>query len=164
MIGSIASSFPADISSTLLQQLKATSESATVENSPARAIKDQAIARTDSQSEKLTDMGKEFESVFLSMLLKELRQSLDEGFFSGETSDSMGGMFDLFISKHLAESSPLGIGDMVASQVAKITMSDGGAAAGLSAIAPLNAKNAASYEKQRSSQGAEGPPSISVSA
>ncbi len=61
-------------------------------------------------------MGTEFESVFLSMMLKEMRKSLDEGFFGGDSSDSFGGMFDLFIGQHLAQSNPTGIGDLVLQQ------------------------------------------------
>ncbi|MEO1615043.1 MAG: rod-binding protein [Planctomycetota bacterium] len=68
--------------------------------------------------EDMSELGSEFESVFLSLLLKELRQTLDEGFFGSESSDSFGGMFDMYIGKHLSENSPLGIGDMIETQYA----------------------------------------------
>ena len=70
-------------------------------------------------AEQMKALGNEFEGVFLSMMLKEMRQSLDEGLFQGDSSDSFGGMFDLFIGKHLAQSNPIGIGDLVLQQYSK---------------------------------------------
>ena len=62
-------------------------------------------------------VGVEFESVFLSMMIKEMRNSLqDGGFFGEESSDTFGGLFDLFIGKHLAEAQPLGISEMLVQQ------------------------------------------------
>ena len=56
----------------------------------------------------------EFEGVFLSLLLKEMRGTLQNGgFFGEEGSDTFGGMFDLFLGQHLAKSTPLGIADMI---------------------------------------------------
>lgn len=60
----------------------------------------------------------DFESVFLSLMLKEMRNTLDSkegGLFSGENSDTLGGMFDMFMSQHLAESNPLGIATAIES-------------------------------------------------
>ena len=76
----------------------------------------------DSQSNqnRIEAVGVEFESVFLSMMIKEMRNSLDGGgFFGEESSDTYGGMFDLFIGKHLAESKPLGISDLLLEQYNK---------------------------------------------
>ena len=65
-------------------------------------------------------VGKEFESVFLSMMVKEMRKSIEgDGLFAGDESDTYGGMFDMFIGKHLAESQPLGIGNMLLQQYEK---------------------------------------------
>lgn len=70
--------------------------------------------------ERLEAVGAEFESVFLSMMIKEMRKSLDGGgFFGQESSDTYGGLFDLFIGKHLAEAKPLGIGEMLLQQYDK---------------------------------------------
>ena len=64
--------------------------------------------------ERLESVGKDFEGVFLSLLLKEMRGTLENGgFFGEENSDSYGGMFDLFIGQHLADSTPLGIAELV---------------------------------------------------
>ena len=63
-------------------------------------------------AEQAQKLGKEFESVFVSLLLKEMRNTLDQGeggLFGSEQSDTFGGMFDQFMGTHLADSSPLGI-------------------------------------------------------
>jgi Rod binding domain-containing protein len=63
-------------------------------------------------------VGQEFESIFVSLLLKEMRNSLDTGeggLFGSEQSDTFGGMFDQFMGQHLAEASPLGIADAIKS-------------------------------------------------
>ncbi|MGB7346362.1 MAG: rod-binding protein [Pirellulaceae bacterium] len=74
-----------------------------------------------SGSKEVEEVGTEFESVFLSMMLKEMRNSLDGGgFFGEESSDTFGGMFDLFIGKHLAQTRPLGIGNLLLDQYEKI--------------------------------------------
>jgi Rod binding domain-containing protein len=55
-----------------------------------------------------------FESVFLSMLLKEMRQTLEGGSFFGEDgSDIYGGLFDLYLGQHLAQGRGIGIATMV---------------------------------------------------
>lgn len=68
---------------------------------------------------RLTNMAKEFESTFLSMLLKEMRQTLDEdgGFFPGDTGDVQGGLFDLYLGKHLADSGGVGLAAAIVRQM-----------------------------------------------
>ncbi|MEM8734204.1 MAG: rod-binding protein [Planctomycetota bacterium] len=73
----------------------------------------------DMGEQQLEAVGKEMEGVFLSMLLKEMRNSLEDGFFGKEGSDTYGGMFDLFIGQHLAESKPLGLSDTLLNQYTK---------------------------------------------
>ncbi len=60
---------------------------------------------------KLKSTAKEFEATLLSMLLKEMRQSLDEdgGLFPGDSGDVQGGLFDMFMSRHLADSGGIGL-------------------------------------------------------
>lgn len=73
---------------------------------------------SDSGKERIEQVASDFESVFLSLLLKEMRNTLDQengGLFGGEGSDTMGGMFDMFMGKHLADASPLGISNAVES-------------------------------------------------
>ncbi|MEO1526937.1 MAG: rod-binding protein [Planctomycetota bacterium] len=79
------------------------------------------IAPGEMSAEQIESVGTDFEGVFLSLMLKEMRKSLDEGgFFSGEGSDTYGGMFDMFIGQHLAQSKPLGIGQMLVDQYDRI--------------------------------------------
>ena len=63
---------------------------------------------------RMEEVGQSFESVFLSMILKEMRNTLEGGgFFGEEASDTYGGLFDLYIGQAVAEASPLGLGEMV---------------------------------------------------
>lgn len=60
------------------------------------------------------DVGEQFESLFVAMLLKEMRQSMSEdGLFSGDSADVYGGMFDLFLGQHIASQGRLGIADLL---------------------------------------------------
>ena len=61
-------------------------------------------------------VAKEFESVFVSLMLKEMRNTLDEGFFGSESSDVLGGMFDQFLGQHIAASSPFGLQQLLVAQ------------------------------------------------
>ena len=77
----------------------------------SKAAAKSASIEDDATAQGLEAVSGEFESVFYSMMLKTMRNSLTEGgLFGGEKSDSMGGMFDLFMSQHLAKAQPLGIG------------------------------------------------------
>lgn len=61
--------------------------------------------------------GTEFEAVFMSMMVKQLRETLEGGFFGEEKSDTFGAMFDMYLGQHLAESQPLGIGKAIETYV-----------------------------------------------
>lgn len=64
----------------------------------------------------------DFESVFVSLMLKEMRNTLDSengGLFAGEGSDTFGSMFDMFMGKHIAASKPLGIGNAIETYMAQ---------------------------------------------
>jgi len=55
-------------------------------------------------------MATEFEGMFLSQLLKEMRGTLKPGtMFAGDNSDIEGGLFDMLMSKHLAEAGGVGL-------------------------------------------------------
>lgn len=52
----------------------------------------------------------QFESMFVSLLLKEMRQTQEgDGLFAGESSDTYGGMFDMYLGDYLAKCGPLGV-------------------------------------------------------
>lgn len=59
---------------------------------------------------------KEFESVFVSLLLKEMRNTLSEGFFGEESSDVLGGMFDQYMGQHISSAAQFGIQELVQAQ------------------------------------------------
>ena len=68
------------------------------------------------QPQSVESVASEFESIFLSLMLKEMRNTLDSengGLFGKEGSDTFGGMFDQFMGQHLAQAQPLGIGDAI---------------------------------------------------
>lgn len=52
---------------------------------------------------------REFESVFVSMMLKTMRQSMSKDMFAGDDSDTFGGMFDAFMGQHIAENGGIGL-------------------------------------------------------
>lgn len=60
---------------------------------------------------KEKEMASEMEATFLSMLLKEMRQTLepDGGLFPGDSGDVQGGLFDLYIGRHIAETGGVGL-------------------------------------------------------
>lgn len=79
-------------------------------NAGAQAAQESAkVGR--AQEAKLQETAKEFEATLVSLLLKEMRQSLDPkgGLFPGDDADVQGGLFDMFLSKHLADAGGVGI-------------------------------------------------------
>jgi peptidoglycan hydrolase FlgJ len=55
-------------------------------------------------------LARQFESVFMAQLIKEMRQTLEPGsFFGNDPGDVYGGMFDLFMGKHLAKAGGIGL-------------------------------------------------------
>lgn len=54
------------------------------------------------------------EEVFLSLLVKEMRQGMDpeDGLFGKDSGDVMGGMFDQFMSQHLVQAGGIGLARM----------------------------------------------------
>lgn len=73
----------------------------------------QAVSEKLNSKEQAAEVGKEFESLFLSLMLKEMRSSLEGGMFQGDGSDVYGGLFDMMMGQSLASSSPLGIQKMI---------------------------------------------------
>ncbi len=71
----------------------------------AQAFSQLQSSRTASAEEVAAD----FESIFVSQLLKEMRNTLQEGLFSGEGSDTYGGLFDLYLGRHLSQAGGFGL-------------------------------------------------------
>ena len=74
----------------------------------------------DAAKEQQAEVAEAFESVFISMLVKEMRQTTgDEGLFAGDNSDTFGGMFDLYMGQHLAKGSNIGVDKMIKDSFAR---------------------------------------------
>ena len=68
------------------------------------------------------EAGKAFESVFASILLKQMRQTLSssgQGLFGKDPGDVFGGLFDHFMSQHMTQRGSLGIAAMIENHLAK---------------------------------------------
>ena len=71
-----------------------------------------------SHKPSLQDAAQGFESVFLSLLLKEMRQTLEPGaLFGSDQSDVYGGMFDQFMAQHLAQGKGIGLAHALMKQM-----------------------------------------------
>lgn len=70
------------------------------------------------KSKAIKDVATDFESIFMSTLLKEMRQtSGEEGLFAGDTSDVQGGMFDMFLGQYLAQTGGMGLASYLNQQM-----------------------------------------------
>lgn len=69
----------------------------------------------DQNPDTQGQLAKEFEGIFLSLLIKEMRNSSfdGEGLFQGDKSDIYGGMFDQFMAQHLTNGAGLGIAELM---------------------------------------------------
>lgn len=70
--------------------------------------------------EQAQKLAQDFEGLFLSMLVKDLRKSVDgEGLFPGDSSDTYGGMFDMFLGQHLAQNGGIGMAASIEETIAQ---------------------------------------------
>lgn len=73
----------------------------------------------DSASDEVRRAGKKMESLFATMLVKEMRQALPEGFFGkGPGADIYEGWLDEHIGKSLTEGRGLGISELLERTIA----------------------------------------------
>jgi Rod binding domain-containing protein len=76
------------------------------------------FAGPPSAARGVEETGKQFEALFLSMMLKEMRQALEpEGLFAGDVGDVQGGLFDFYMGKHLADSGGVGLAASITRQL-----------------------------------------------
>jgi Rod binding domain-containing protein len=67
---------------------------------------------------KIEEVANSFESLFWSLLTKEMRQTLENGgLFGQDKGDIYGGLFDLYVGQHLAPAHALGIAAMIRQQL-----------------------------------------------
>lgn len=80
----------------------------------------EGLARRVRQGDKeaLPALGRQFEALFLSQLLKEMRQTLEpDGLFGKDGGDVLGGLFDLQMGQQLARAGGLGLGAVIRRQL-----------------------------------------------
>jgi Rod binding domain-containing protein len=76
-------------------------------------------ADESQKSVRAQDAIEKFEGLFMSMMIKQLREtSFGDGLFPGDASDTYGGMFDMFMGDHLARTADLGIEQLFRSSFA----------------------------------------------
>jgi Rod binding domain-containing protein len=72
-------------------------------------------------NQSATQIAQDFESVFASMMLKEMRQSLEPGTMFGEDSgDIYGGLFDRHFGEQMTKGNGLGMRKMVEESIARM--------------------------------------------
>ncbi len=82
-------------------------------DSPLPAFPANRSRSTESTPEAMEHVAAEFESVFMSLLIKEMRETTEDGLFAGEASDSYGALFDLYLGQHMADAGGIGIKQML---------------------------------------------------
>ena len=74
------------------------------------------LKSTPADIHRREQLASQFEGMFVSMLLKEMRSSLEGGLFSGEGSDTYGALFDMYLGEHLAGGNGLGVRELLLNQ------------------------------------------------
>ena len=73
-----------------------------------------AKGSSSSGKDKISQVASDFESLFASQMLKEMRKTLDpETMFGGDSGDVYGGMFDQFVGQQIAQSGGFGLAKML---------------------------------------------------
>jgi Rod binding domain-containing protein len=86
---------------------------------PGNITQNELSAADLAKSAKTGKAIKDFEGLFMSMIIKELRQtSSGDGLFAGDASDTYGGMFDMFLGNELTEGKGLGLESLFRSSTA----------------------------------------------
>lgn len=71
------------------------------------------------KSEKVRETIEKFEGLFMSMMMKQLRETgTGEGLFPGDKSDTYGGLFDTMMGDYIAKSSETGLENLFTSSAA----------------------------------------------
>jgi flagellar protein FlgJ len=89
---------------------------AALTTSPDLGTLSSSLSSNDAQAK--AQAARDFEGVFLSLLLKEMRSTLEQGgLFGGDNSDVQGGLFDYFMGQSLAESGGVGLARFLQTQM-----------------------------------------------
>lgn len=77
-------------------------------------------ASLSKNQRRAQEMAKDFESMFLSQIIKGMRQSLEPGsMFAGDSGDVQGGLFDQYMGQHLADAGGVGLAATIKRQLAQ---------------------------------------------
>lgn len=60
---------------------------------------------------RLAEVAQEFEAIFISLLIKQMRAGGGEGLFPGDQSDIYGGLFDEHLGRALSQGGMLRLGE-----------------------------------------------------
>lgn len=72
------------------------------------------LALHHASPRRIAQVASDFESMFVSLMLKEMRQTLEPGtMFGQDTSDAYGGLFDMYMGQHIAKAGGFGIAELV---------------------------------------------------
>jgi len=87
--------------------------------SPPAVLPSNSSASTLDSNNDTRRVARDLEATFLTMLLKEMRQTLepDGGLFPGDSGDVQGGLFDLYMGQHLAASGGFGLATAIDRQL-----------------------------------------------
>jgi len=87
----------------------------------ANASREASMLERAAGSASDKDAGKQFEAMLGTMLAKEMRKGLDEGFFGkGPGADSFSSWLDEYVGRVMAEQGTLGTGSLVKQYVAEV--------------------------------------------
>src|SRR5437879_2210439 len=85
---------------------------------PGQQLARTAAPKSTRDLRQVEQVAKGLESMFFSLLCKEMRETLEPGtLFGSDQGDVFGGMFDQFLGEHLAQGGALGIAAMVRKQL-----------------------------------------------
>ncbi len=73
-----------------------------------------AARERSADNDQIAKVAADFESLFASQLLKEMRKTLDpETMFGGDGGDVYGGMFDQFVGQQMSQGGGFGLAKML---------------------------------------------------
>ena len=99
------------------------------------------------------EAGKKFEAMLGTMLAKEMRKGLDEGFFGkGPGADSFSGWLDEYVGRVMAEQGTLGTGSLVRQYVAEVTDAEAAPDAVTGSIEKSVSENGTNSEAEASNE------------
>ena len=85
-----------------------------------QGFSDLRLAARDNSPEALEEVAKQFEAIFIQMMLKSMRDaSIADGIFDSDQTELYMGMFDQQISLELAARKSFGIADMMVKQLSE---------------------------------------------